>query len=234
MSITDGNEHSHYLFWTVIFACGATEPQRGRTGFGSIMPARPSWFHQVAAALEALRASSALVVDRAGIEKLFGVSPRTAVRMMNWFGGYQAGKTFLIGRQDLIAALESLEADETFGQELRRPQRVSEDLERMREDLKARQVKLPVSPAADPGRASSLPSGIRVVRPGVLEVEFASAEDLLGRLWELVQLAGRNLDVFDEAVRVQPDWGWKLVTMLHIFKCLGTASGGYALNLLRS
>ena len=168
------------------------------------MPARPQWFHQVGPALEALRASSALVVDRAGIQKLFSVSPRTAVRMMGRFGGYQAGKTFLIGRQDLIAVLESLQADETFGQELRRRRRVSEDLERTREDLKARQVKLPVAAAADPGRASSLPCGMLVVRPGVLEVEFASAEDLLGRLWELVQLAGRDLPALTDALEHSP------------------------------
>jgi hypothetical protein len=51
-----------------------------------------------------------LVVDRAGLQKLFGVSPRTAVRMMNRFGAYQTGKTFLIGREELIAALGSLQA----------------------------------------------------------------------------------------------------------------------------
>jgi hypothetical protein len=164
------------------------------------MPARPQWFHHVAAAQEALRASSALVVDRAGIEKLFRVSPRTAVRMMARFGGYQAGKTFLIGREDLIEALDRLHADETFEHELRRRQRVTEDLERTRQDLKARQVKLPVSADAGPGRASSLPSGIQVVRPGVLEVEFESAEDLLARLFELVQLAGRDLPGFSQTL----------------------------------
>ena len=165
------------------------------------MPARPQWFHQVAPALDALRASSALVVDRAGVEKLFGVSPRTAVRMMNRFGGYQTGKTFLIGREDLIAALEQLRTDETFGQELRRRRRVAEDLERTSLDLKARQVKLPVSAVADPARASSLPSGMRVVRPGVLEVEFAGVEDLLGRLFELVRIAGDDLAIFEEVLR---------------------------------
>ena len=51
------------------------------------MPTRPQWFPQLTPALEALRASSALVIDRAGLEQLFGVSPRTAVRLMNQFGG---------------------------------------------------------------------------------------------------------------------------------------------------
>jgi hypothetical protein len=78
---------------------------------------------------------------------------------------------------------------------------VADDLEQVRGDLKARQVELPVSGAADPGRASSLPSGMRVVRPGVLEVEFGSAEDLLGRLFELVQLAGRDLESLAHSLR---------------------------------
>jgi hypothetical protein len=72
------------------------------------MPSRPQWFQQVEGVLQALRASSALVVDRAGLQKLFGVSPRTAVRLMNQCGGCQSGKTFLIGREDLIRALEAV------------------------------------------------------------------------------------------------------------------------------
>lgn len=158
------------------------------------MPSRPQWFQQVAPALEALRASSALVVDRAGLQNLFGVSPRTAVRLMNLFGGYQSGKTFLIGREDLIHALESVQTDEMFAYESRRRQRLVDDLEGARRVLRARQVKLPVDP--EPASGASLPYGMRLVRPGVLEVEFASAEDLLGRLYELVQMAGEDLEEF--------------------------------------
>jgi hypothetical protein len=117
--------------------------------------------------------------------------------MMNRFGGYQAGKTFLIGREDLIAALESLQADKAFDQEMRRRRHISVELERTREAVKARQVKLPVSATPELARPSSLPFGIRVARRGLLEVEFASAEDLLARLFELVQLAGRDLDHFE-------------------------------------
>jgi hypothetical protein len=41
---------------------------------------------------------------------------------------------------------------------------------------------------------------MRVVRPGVLEVEFGSAEDLLGRLLELVRIAGHELAIFEEVL----------------------------------
>src|SRR5215212_10410866 len=110
------------------------------------MPTHPQWFLQLESALEALRASSALVIDRAGLEKLFGVSPRTAVRLMNRFGGYQSGKTFLIGREDLIRALEGIQTDEAFAFESRRRQRLIEDLENVRRNLRSRHVKLPVAP----------------------------------------------------------------------------------------
>jgi hypothetical protein len=142
--------------------------------------------------LEALHASSALVIDRAGLEKLFGVSPRTAVRLMNQFGGYQSGKTFLIGREDLIRALEALQTDEEFAYESRRRQRLVDNLESVRRDLRARQVKLPVAP--EPASGTSLPSGMRLSRPGVLEVEFEGAEDLLGRLYELVRIAEEDFE----------------------------------------
>lgn len=163
------------------------------------MPPRPQWFHSVAPALKALQASPALVVDRAGLEKLFGVSPRTAVRLMNQFGGYQSGKTFLISRVELIRALEALQTDGAFAYESRRRQRLVEDLESVRRDLRSRQVKLPVVP--EPAASASLPSGMRISRPGVLEVEFGSAEDLLGRLYELVRLAGEDLKEFEEVVQ---------------------------------
>jgi hypothetical protein len=61
-------------------------------------------------------------------------------------------------------------------------------------------VKLPVSAADNPAYASSLPAGIRVSRPGVLEVEFQGAEDLLGRLLELVRIAGHELAIFEEVL----------------------------------
>ena len=159
------------------------------------MPSPPQWFQHVDSALEALRAFPGPLVDRAGLEQLLRVSRRTAIRLMNHFGGYQAGKTFLIDRQDLIAALESVRAGESFQQEGRRRRRLEDDLDQIRRSLRARQVKLPVAP--DPQPCSSLPSGLRVVRPGVLEVEFASAEELLGLLYELVRLAGEDLEQFE-------------------------------------
>jgi hypothetical protein len=159
------------------------------------MPSPPQWFQWVDDALEALRAFPGPLVDRASLETLLRVSRRTAIRLMNGFGGYQAGKTFLIDREDLIAALERVQTGETFSHEVRRRIRLADDLERTRRDWRARQVKLPV--AAEPRQAASLPAGMRIVRAGVLEVEFSSGGELLGRLYELVRMAGEDFETFE-------------------------------------
>ena len=37
---------------------------------------------------------------------------------------------------------------------------------------------------------------MRIVRAGVLEVQFADGGELLGRLYELVRIAGEDLEAF--------------------------------------
>jgi hypothetical protein len=164
------------------------------------MPRPPQWFQHVPDALEALREFPAPVLDRAALEKLFRVNRRDAIRLLHRFGGYQTGRTFLIGRHELVRALEAVLAEEAYQFESRRRQRLSEGLENSRRDLRARQVKLHVAP--DPTPAASLPSGMRLVRPGVLEVEFTSGEELLGRLYELVRIAGENFGEFEAVLAV--------------------------------
>jgi len=158
------------------------------------MPRSPQWFHQLASALTQLQTFPAPVVDRASLEEMLQISRRSAIRLLHQFGGYQAGRTFLIRREDLIAALERVQNGEPFSYEVRRRSRVVEDLEGMRRDWQARQLKLPVP--AESRQAASLPAGLRLVRLGVLEVEFGSGGELLGRLYELVRIAGEDLEAF--------------------------------------
>jgi hypothetical protein len=159
------------------------------------MPRQPQWFQHVPSAIAALGEFPAPIVDRAGLEKLLHVSRRDAIRLLHRFGGYQAGRTFWIGREDLVQALQSVLTHDAYQFESRRRQRLADDLESTRLDLRARRVKLPVGPES--ALRASLPSGLRIARPGVLEVEFASAEELLGRLYELVQTAAGDLEAFE-------------------------------------
>ena len=166
------------------------------------MPRQPQWFQYVPDALVTLSLLSTPVVDRACLEKLLHVSRRDAIRLLHRFGGYQAGRTFLVSCDTLRQSLEAVLGDESFQFESRRRQRLSDDLESTRRDLRSRQVKLPV--ASPPLiKESSLPAGIRLSRPGVLEVEFATANELLARLYELVQLAGLDLDGFEALITLR-------------------------------
>jgi hypothetical protein len=162
------------------------------------MPHQPQWFQHVPSAIDQIRRFPGPVLDRSSLEKMLHVSRREAIRLLHRFGGYQAGRMFLIGREDLLQALEAVSNDDAFRHETRRRQRLSDDLENTRRDLQSRQVKLPV--ARESFSDTSLPSGIRIVQSGVLQVEFCSAEDLLGRLYELVQTAGHDFNGFSQLV----------------------------------
>jgi hypothetical protein len=76
------------------------------------MPRKSEWTEQLPAALDELRQFSAPVVDRAILEKVLRIERRTAIRLMNRFGGFQTGKTFLIDRLQLIEQLEQFDRGE--------------------------------------------------------------------------------------------------------------------------
>src|SRR6267378_3797825 len=84
------------------------------------MPRKAEWWQHIPFALEQLRSSTLPVIDRAGLETLLNVHRRDAIRLMHRFGGYQAGRTFLIDRVQLIARLEHLISTDDYSYEKRR------------------------------------------------------------------------------------------------------------------
>ncbi len=167
------------------------------------MPRQPQWFPQLTSAIETIELSRSPVFDRAGLETLLRVSRRSAIRLLNEWGGYQVGKTFLIGRDDLLAALRAVQIGETYLRESLRRERLDAHLDNARSYLRSRQVKLSV-PAQQGYGAAALPLGIDVIAPGVLAVQFSTPEDLLGRLYELVQTAAQDLGRFEMLLKVRP------------------------------
>ena len=70
------------------------------------MGARPtSMASSLAEIVAQIAALEAPVVDRAVLEQVFGVRRRRAVELMAGFGDYQVGRTFVVDRQKLLAAL---------------------------------------------------------------------------------------------------------------------------------
>jgi hypothetical protein len=142
------------------------------------------------------------VLDRAAIEKLFGVKRRQAIELMHRLGGYQAGRTFLLDRLQLLARLRAIETGEDFEFETRRRQRLSQDLDEMRRERRALAVRFPVAREALSRKVRDLPSEV-MLRPGRLEVDFTGTEDLLSKLFELAQAASNDFDRF-ESITAQP------------------------------
>ena len=163
------------------------------------MPRKTEWIEQLPAALEELRAFPAPVVDRAVLEKVLRIKRRTAIRLMNRFGGFQTGKTFLIDRLQLIEQLELLARGDDVTFERERRARLSDELEKTRRLAPGRKVKIDAAADVRDRRKKDLPAGIHL-QPGELRIEFYGAEDLLRHLFELSQAMVNDLGRFQAAV----------------------------------
>ena len=164
------------------------------------MTAKASWFLRLPEILRELDALNEVeVLDRASLERMFGVRRRRANQLMLEFGGFAAGNMLLVSRTQLIAHLRKLEHSQEFRWEQRRRRRLVESLDEARRHLRARQVRIRV-PEETAGRCmNDLPAGIRLAR-GELVIHFSSAEDLLSKLFELSQAVSNDFERFMRAV----------------------------------
>jgi hypothetical protein len=163
------------------------------------MPHQAEWFQEVPSALEALGQLTTPVIDRATLERLLCIHRRAAIRLMHRFGGYQAGKTFLISRAILIRQLKSVAVSNAYLIETARRERVSAELDRTRRLSFARNVRIDAAPDRRERLLKDLPLGIHL-KPGELRIEFSDAEDLLRRLYELSQAMVYDFAQFRDAV----------------------------------
>ena len=164
------------------------------------MPRKSEWLERVPSAISELQDFPAPVIDRATVERLLGIRRREAIRLMHRFGGFQAGKTFLIGREELLGCLERLQSGDDWHAEIRRRERLMDKLDRARRETAARRVPIQAE-RTDVRPATGLSPRIRLV-PGKLEVEFDSPEQLLTRLFELAQAIADDVDGFTKLLEV--------------------------------
>jgi len=151
------------------------------------MPRKPEWYQQLPAALAMIRKFPAPVVDRAGLETLLQVSRRAAIRLMHRFGGYQAGRTFLIAREDLARQLEAIRDGDNYQWESRRRERLDRALQK--------KIVIQVTSEAKSRKLLNLPSGVELERRR-LEIRFESTEELLRQLFEFSQAISADYESF--------------------------------------
>lgn len=160
------------------------------------MPAKPSWYPRLAEIIDQIRQLPAPVVDRATVERLFGVRRRRANQIISRMGGYEIGRTALVEKGPLLARLEAIAGGEEFHYEERRRARVHEKLDEARRIVRAQRVK--IQPAAPPPPAASspkLPEGVSL-HPGELRIAFDTPETLLTRLFALSQSMAHDFEEF--------------------------------------
>lgn len=161
-----------------------TVQYHARRSLTSRLPAQPAWLLRLPEIREAVARLSAPVLDRAAVEELFGIRRRRAIELMHRFGGYQAGRTFLVDRLALLRQLDALLDGDDFRVERARRRRLAEDLQ-------SRAIPIP-----RPRSGPDLPGGVRL-RPGELRIEFRGTEELLQRLFELALAIRNDYDRFD-------------------------------------
>ena len=157
------------------------------------MPAKPSWHANLPKIRRDLTAMNLPFVDRAAIERLFGIRRRQANYLMRGLGGYKIGPSAVIDRQELLLRLEQMAGRRGIATaETRRKSSVVEALEALKHQARPRRVTPPPPRVA----STSLPAGISIARPGELTIQFSSPEELLGRILALVQSASKDFAGF--------------------------------------
>jgi hypothetical protein len=167
------------------------------------MPAQPAWFHRLDEILSELRALHISHLDRLACEKLFRVRQRRARQLMAGLPALRVGNAVAVERQALIARLEKIQAGERFARETSRRARLTEDLDRTRQLLAARRVRLPAAADVRQRSVRELGGGIEL-RPGELRIQFYGAEELAAKLFELSQAMANDWHAFAQAVEDPP------------------------------
>jgi hypothetical protein len=161
------------------------------------MPAKPEWLLRLPDIRAELEHLDVPIVDRAGIERIFGLKRRRAIELLHQFGGYQAGRTFLLERTRLLEALQSLESREDYSVEKRRRERLGDVVEASREHLISTRVRIPVRAAAARASLDRLAPGVLLL-PGMLSIEFRHPVELLEKLYGLAQAISHDFEKFEE------------------------------------
>jgi hypothetical protein len=160
-----------------------------RNGVSWIVPTRPAYFHRLAEAVAAFRRLPSEWIDRRTAEETLGVSKTVAWRILRRCGAEAGpGNTLVCRRENLIAALERLQEDSRYRQEVHRRQRLESRLGQLLAAARSQHVQLaPASDAAEmvSSRFAKLPPEIEL-KPRELTMKFDDSADFLRKIGAVV------------------------------------------------
>ena len=137
-------------------------------------------------------------VDRATVERVFGVGRRRAQQILAPCVSFQIGSNGLADRDRLIAHLRQLASGETASYERRRRLRLAQTLDGLRAAWRTR---VPVqAPTSIVNQVfADLPAGIELA-PGSITVKFETTRQGLEKLLALAMAIGNDFERFDRSV----------------------------------
>jgi hypothetical protein len=170
------------------------------------MPDQPTWIHRVPEILAWLESEEPPpFLHRGLIEGVFHLRRRQALRLMEKAGGYQAGRTYLIDRQQLARFLRERDGDVVTQAALRKV-RLKDKIDESRRQVEAKRLRVRVDPDVEiPGGAATLPPGIEPVGQDCIQIRFFGAEDLLSKVASLAAFAVNHPVRFRQTFEPAPD-----------------------------
>ena len=180
--------------------------QNNITWYAIIVPPTPAWMARLPQIRFAVAELDSPSLDRAMIEELFGLSRRSAIRLMASLGNPEPGKAMLVKRTRLLAMLDDLLATRPVQGEISRKRELREKLAALEREAQPRTTPItPPSLPTDP--AEAWPAGITLDAPGALTIRFTSPEELLGAVLALAEDAAGNYESFAARLVQQPEQG---------------------------
>jgi len=161
------------------------------------MPAKPVWMHRIGDIIADLETLAVPVLDRPAVERMFSLRRRSAIDLMNRFGAYQAGKSLVVGRQDLLISLQAIGGTAGAAQEVHRRRRIGDALDEAHRHRAAAEVRIRVQPTVFGARLDGLPAGVEI-GPRALKIDYTSGQELLQKLFELGQAISNDYERFEE------------------------------------
>jgi hypothetical protein len=167
------------------------------------VPSRPAYFHRLAEAVDSFRRLSSEWIDRRTVQETLGVSKTVAWRILRRCGAEDGpGNTLVCRRENLIVALERLQEDPGYRQELHRRERLDSRLGQLLAAARSQHVELaPASAAVDmvSSRFAKLPAGVEL-KPRELTVKFDHSADFLSKIGSIVFALQNDYDAIQEFI----------------------------------
>ncbi len=171
---------------------------------------RAGWEHRLTDILKALKAAPGELVGRREVERIFGVSRATAIKILDRFGANLAANALVLRRSELVARLQALTADPTVSFERERQtaalalvsrdslgEFLGEAAQRLRNN--ATYARGEAAARQQASRFGDFPAEIDLT-PSTLHIQFQGLQDFLMKVGSVVYALQNDLDAIEAFV----------------------------------